>query len=263
MSAFDHSGQEQRELTARSYLRGTCSHVAMTIGIAFCLLVTSSPVIADESRPSESKWRIRGRVIGIIPDDSSNDISLHAGPATVPLSAGVGVDSAVVPELDVTYMITPHFGVEVIAGIANHDVEIDGSDPVLGGLGVPNGTKIFDVWVLPPTVTLQYHFRPDAKIRPYAGVGANYTAFLWNDATKNLETTLGSPVSVDTSSSWGWAAQFGLDWDLNGRWFANIDVKYIDIDTTASLHVKTLGAGLRVDLDVDPWVVGAGIGYRF
>ena len=45
----------------------------------------------------------------------------------------------------------------------------------------------------------------------------------------------------------------------------DIDVKYIDVDTTASLHPRALGqgVGLRVNLDIDPWVVGAGIGYRF
>ncbi len=227
-------------------------------------LVTGTPAALAEGSPADSKWRVRGRVIGIIPDDSSSNINLETATTSTPLTAGVGADAAWVPELDVTYMITPHFGIEAIAGMANHDVEIDGSDPVLNGLGVPDGTKIFDVWVLPPTVTLQYHFRPAARFRPYAGVGVNYTAFLWNDATKNLERTLGGPVDVDTSSSWGWAAQFGLDWDIGGNWFANIDVKYIDIDTTASLHPAALpGVGLRVNLDVDPWVVGAGIGYRF
>ena len=219
------------------------------------------PVIAEEgSSPSDSRWRVRARVIGIMPDDSSDNITL--GPAKAPLTAGVSVDSAVVPELDLTYMITPHFGVEVIAGIANHDINIDGSDPLLNTLGVVDDMKIFDVWVLPPTVTFQYHFIPDGKWRPYVGVGANYTAFLWNDATERLENTVG-PVSVDTSSSWGWAAQFGFDWELKNNWFANFDVKYIDIDTTASLFLKNVGAGVRVDVDVDPWVVGAGIGYRF
>ena len=36
-----------------------------------------------------------------------------------------------------------------------------------------------------------------------------------------------------------------------------------NVDTTASLFLKNVGAGVRVDVDVDPWVVGAGIGYRF
>jgi len=252
--------QTLRKLRHDALRRGTTLTVALTLAAAF----TAPATQAEDSDPASSKWRVRGRVIGIIPDDDSTNINLEPfGGAPVGLGAGVKVDSAVVPELDITYMITPHIGIEAIAGIANHDVKIDGNDPVLGGLGAVDGFKIFDVWVLPPTVTLQYHFMPSNKFRPYVGVGANYTAFLWNDATDKLETAVGGPVDVDTSSSWGWAAQFGFDYDIGGNWFANFDVKYIDIETTASLQVPSLGAGLRVNVDVNPWVVGAGIGYRF
>lgn len=241
--------------------KGAVKH--FILAFVFCAFAPQVVLAEESTSPSASKWRVRARAIAIIPDDDSTKIDLEAGGATIPLTAGVNVDSAVVPELDLTYMISPHWGIEAIAGMANHDVEIEGSDPTLVGLGAVDGLKIFDAWVLPPTVTLQYHFRPDARLRPYAGFGVNYTAFLWNDATSRLERTLGSPVDVDTSSSWGWAAQFGFDWDLQGNWFANFDVKYIDMETTASLFVKSLGAGLRVDVDVNPWVVGAGIGYRF
>lgn len=241
--------------------------MTQALALTLALGTSSAGVFAAEtasSNPADSKWRVRARVIGIIPDDSSGNINLEAGGTRTPLSAGVKVDNAVVPELDLTYMVTPNFGIEVIAGMANHDVRVDGNDPVLGGaLGVGDDFKIFDAWVLPPTVTFQYHFMPSAKFRPYVGVGVNYTAFLWNDATDRLESTLGSSVDVDTSSSWGWAAQFGFDYDISGNWFANFDVKYIDIDTTASLLVKNLGAGLRVRTAIDPWVIGAGIGYRF
>lgn len=255
----------------------TCRHRSRTLPvrpyaalltlILAAALLAPGPALAGEGAssgdPADTRWRIRGRVIGIIPDDDSGNIRLEAGGGSTPLTNGVDVDSMAVPELDLTYMITPHFGIEAIAGIANHDVNIDGNDPVLNGLGVNDGMKIFDVWVLPPTVTLQYHLRPHARLRPYVGFGVNYTAMLWNDATERLESTLGSPVDVDTSSSWGWAAQAGMDWDIGNNWFLNVDVKYIDIETTASLFVKNLGAALRVDVDVNPWVVGAGVGYRF
>jgi outer membrane protein len=32
-------------------------------------------------------------------------------------------------------------------------------------------------WVLPPTLTMQYHLAPEGKIRPYLGAGLNYTIF--------------------------------------------------------------------------------------
>ena len=63
------------------------------------------------------------------------------------------------------------------------------------------------------------------------------------------------------SDSWGWALQAGVDIDLNENIFLNFDVKYIDIDTTATL--VTGGAGTQsVDIDLDPLVFGIGIGFR-
>lgn len=249
-------------------LRLTTLAQAMAVTTLAATFMTA-PVIADDtattgSNPTAAKWRVRARAIGVIPDDSSGNIRLETGGgASTELTNGVKVDDSVVPELDVTYMITPNIGIEAIAGMTKHDIRIDGNDPTLSGLGVTDGMKIFDVWVLPPTLTLQYHFAPDKKIRPYAGFGVNYTAMLWNDPTEKLKQTLGSGIDVDTSSSWGWAGQFGVDWDIGGNWFANADVKYIDMSTTASLLIKRLGVGLRVNADINPWVVGAGIGYRF
>lgn len=211
-------------------------------------------------------WLVRARGIVIATDDSSGEIHLEAGGVSTPLAdSGVGVDTSVVPELDVTYMVTDNIGIEAIAGIAIHDVDLEGPGPVLSSLGFTDGFKIFDSWVLPPTVTVQYHFMPENNIRPYVGVGVNYTAFLWNDATDQLEAAVG-PVDVDMDNRFTWAAQIGADVDLNDRWYFNVDVKYIDIDSTASLLIKNgalANTGLRVDVDINPWVVGAGIGMRF
>lgn len=206
-------------------------------------------------------WLVRLRGIAVVPTDDSGLISLHAGGTQTALAgSGVNVDSAIVPELDITYMFHKHWGIEAIAGIAKHDVSLEGPGPALAGLGLTDGFKIFDTWVLPPTVSLQYHFSPDKTIRPYVGAGVNYTATLWDDATDNLEAAVG-PVDVNTTNSWGWALQAGVDIDINDRWYFNVDVKYIDIDTTASLH--TAVGSLYVDVDVNPVIVGAGIGYRF
>ncbi len=100
-------------------------------------------------------------------------------------------------------------------------------------------------------------------MRPYVGLGVNYTAFLWSDADDDLEAAVGRWRLMRAIAG---AAQVGVDIDLEERWFVNFDVKYIDIDTSASLLIKSgalAGSSLRVDLAVDPFVVGAGIGYRF
>ena len=221
------------------------------------LVVLLLPLSIPAALADQGDWLVRLRGIGIIPDDSSSETALGG---TTLAGSGVEVDAAWVPELDITYMVTNNIGVEVIAGIANHDVNVTGPGAALGGLGLTDGFKLFDTWVLPPTVTLQYHFFPEGSIRPYLGFGANYTATLWDDATSDLEAAIG-PVEVNSTNSWGWAAQAGVDIDWKDNWYFNLDVKYIDFDSEASLQT-TLGT-LRVDVDIDPFVVGAGIGYRF
>ena len=105
---------------------------------SFLGIVISTSVSAEHDR-----WKVRLRGIGIVPDDSSGPIVLNN---TTALGVGVSVDEAFVPELDITYILTPHWGIEVIAGIANHD------GVLLAGLGPTDGFKLFDTWVLPPTI---------------------------------------------------------------------------------------------------------------
>ncbi len=214
------------------------------------LVASSMPLKAEQG-----DWLVRVRGIVIHPDDSSGLVS--AGGVSL-AGTGVDVDTQAVPELDVTYMFHRNWGVEVIAGIAKHNVSFETAAPIAG---LTDGLDLFDTWVLPPTVTLQYHFLPDNNIRPYVGLGVNYTAFLGDDATPELEALVG-PVNVDTDHSWGLAAQVGVDITVKDNWFVNFDLKYIDIDTTATLQTGPLGR-LRVNVDVDPIIFGAGIGYRF
>ena len=68
-------------------------------------------------------------------------------------------------------------------------------------------------------------------------------------------------LKVKMKSSFGWAAQAGVDIDLNEKMFLNIDVKYIDIDTTTRLNTTAIGTQ-RVKVSLDPVVVGVGIGFK-
>jgi outer membrane protein len=234
---------------------------ALVLSVLSVLMLSS-----NIARAEAGDWLVRARGIVVAPDDSSDEIHLEAGGVSTPLAdSGVGVDTNIVPEFDVTYMITDNIGIEAIAGMSIHDVDLEGPGAVLSSLGFTDGFKIFDSWVLPPTITVQYHFMQDSKIRPYVGIGANYTAFLWNDATDDLEDVVG-PVEVDMDNRFTWAAQIGVDVDINERWYFNVDVKYIDMDSTASLLIKNgplAHTGLRVDVDINPWVFGAGVGMRF
>lgn len=196
-------------------------------------------------------WLIRGRVINVNPNDSSGTLSLNGADTGF---KGVKVDSDTVPEMDITYMINRNWGVELILGYSEHTVSGEKNWGVLG--------DVIDTKVLPPTLTLQYHFLPGSNIRPYIGAGVNYTYFFDEEVpSSSLLSSPGDKVKLD--SSWGWAAQAGVDIAINQDWFINMDVKYLDIDTTASFK-NVLGTNsAKIDADIDPFVYGIGIGRRF
>ena len=102
---------------------------------------------------------------------------------------------------------------------------------------------------------------PEGKVRPYVGAGVNYTMFYNDKASSALEAAVGD-TKVRLKDSFGWAVQAGLDIDLNEKMFLNLDVKYIDMDTTARLDTTAAGTQ-RVKINIDPIVVGAGVGFRF
>lgn len=199
-------------------------------------------------------WLIHGRIINITPNDDSSTIRVD-GASVDGTSVEVGDGNSL--DVSIGYMLSKNIAVDVLLDISSeHSVSANG----LGGLDVPNGTDVVDTRVLPPAVLLQYHFYPTPKIKPYVGVGLNYTLFFDEKLTNAAKTVLGaSNLSLD--SSFGVAAQAGVDFDLGNNWFVNADVKYITIDTTAEFDTAIGRAA--VDVDINPTVLGFGVGVKF
>ena len=166
----------------------------------------------------------------------------------------VSVSDSFMPEVDVTWMATDHIGFELIASTTKH--RVSGTSGTTGSIG-----RLASSWALPPTLTAQYHPIAQGPVRPYVGAGLNYTIFWNEEASDGLEAAVGR-TRVRMSDSFGWAAQAGVDIDLSDRVFLNLDVKYIDMDTTARLHTAAAGTQ-RVRVSIDPIVFGAGLGMRF
>ena len=155
--------------------------------------------------------------------------------------------NAVMPEVDVTWMATKHVGFELIAATTKHSAY--GKQGVTAGIG-----KVASTWVLPPTLTVQYHFMPKETFRPYVGAGLNYTRFYSTGLALN-----GTPLTVD-QNSWGGALQAGFDVALDKKWFLNFDVKKVYIKT--DVKFATTGAFVST-LKLDPVIIGLGVGMKF
>lgn len=218
------------------------------LNYAFLPAVIVASAVATPVFAEAGDTFIRVRAIMVAPTESSGAIL-----PTFPTEE-VKVNNSIMPEVDITHMVSDHVGLELIAATTKHNAS--GKTGTTGGIG-----KLASTWVLPPTLTVQYHFVPEAKVRPYVGAGVNYTMFYSEKPSAGLEAAVGQ-TDVNLKDSFGWAAQAGVDIDLSEKMFLNLDVKYIDIDTTARLATTAIGTQ-RVKISLDPIVFGVGLGFRF
>lgn len=219
--------------------------IALLIGMGiFGVDGTKSSVRASEMTTVEenyAKWLIRVRALGILPD-TDTDVSING--AAVP-SAGLDIDDRYIPELDITYFLTRNIALELVLGISKHDVE---------GSGSLTGVDVGDFYIIPPHLMLQYHFDIGNGIKPYIGAGVNYS-LIFNEG--NAAGFNG--LKID--NGFGFSLQAGVDIQVRDNWYLNVDVKKTWLNVDA---VTNLGAvPVRADIDVDPWIVGVGLGYRF
>lgn len=215
----------------------------------FGLAVIATPAAAQSETGGIKAGDVllRVRAILVAPNETTSGIR-----PTFP-SEHASVDNSVMPEVDLTYMATDNIGFELIAATTKHTAS--GTSGTTGSIG-----KLASTWVLPPTLTAQYHFNPQGHVRPYVGAGVNYTIFIDEKASNGLVAAVG-PTKVHMNDSFGWAGQAGIDVDISPRVFLNLDVKYIRMSTKATLTTTAIGTQTMM-VHLNPLVFGAGVGIR-
>jgi len=147
--------------------------------------------------------------------------------------------------LTFTYMVTPQVGVEVLAATPfKHQIELDGE-------------KVGTTKHLPPTVSAQYYpMDSSSAIQPYVGAGLNMTLFFEEEDIASGDDGVG-PLT----DSFGLSVSGGVNYNIDDKLMANVAVWYIDIDSKLD---GAKDAGLPGDnVEIDPLVVMAGVGYKF
>lgn len=180
---------------------------------------------------AEGPWMVRARAVHL---DSANKDST---------GLGLSVNNKTLPEVDISYFFTPNIAAELILTYPQKHTLYS------------NGAKIGSLKHLPPTLSLQYHFAPNATFRPYVGAGLNYTRFSSVNFDPAVQTALAPSIK---KNSYGLSFQVGADIELSKNLFLNVDIKKAQIDT--DVYSKGNKAGT---FKVDPLLVGVGLGMRF
>jgi outer membrane protein len=211
-------------------MRAVKSHFVLFCGAVLAAAMLSNVALAADD------WLVRVRGINVNPDVSSS--------VTV-IGGKVDIDDDTVPELDISYFFTDNIAAELILATTRHDVKDNGS--TLGDVDLGR------VSLLPPTLTVQWHFLPDGQVRPYAGAGLNYT-FFYDESAPG-----GTVTSIDYENNVGYALQAGVDIGIDDHWGINADLKKIWLQSDVTLN----GGAIAADVDLDPWIFGLGVAYRF
>ncbi len=224
--------------------RGTGRLIAATIGLMLVGFGANAADLATDigapeaqSAAERSFWQIRLRALGVITKDSGSVDGVGG--------SDLSYSDTVIPELDISYFFNENIAVELILGTTYAKVHGEGS---LSGLG-----EIGKVWLLPPTLTLQYHFTDFGAFQPYVGAGVNYTVF-YNQSAKSAN-------DLDVKNTFGVALQAGFDYMIDENWGVNVDVKKLFLRPDFDVNVG--GTPLSGKAKLDPWLVGAGVTYRF
>jgi outer membrane protein len=188
-----------------------------------------------------SHWLFRLRAMGIVPDSNIT--------VTGTSLRSIATD-AILPEVDITYFFTKNIAAEVVVGASPGWIKMDMPGP-------RNGYDLGKTIVVAPNVIFQYHFTDLGPVKPYVGVGVNYSFFMGTQA-KGLDA-----LSIRPNAAL--AFQLGADYFINQHWGINVDVKKLLLRTTYTGNATTaFGAPfIYGKARLDPWLLGVGISYRF
>jgi len=203
---------------------------------ALALSVVGAVVTFNSARADDGPFEVRLRGVYLAAAQQSDAIN-----GLVPAN-GITINDKWLPDLDIEYFFVPHWSTELVLTYPQtQDVYVE-------------GTKIGTFKHLPPVLTAKYNFLPGQNFQPYIGAGINVTII----SDVNLVVPGVSRLYLN-STSVGPAAQVGFDYKIRDHWYLNADVKWVYLRSNVYLPGE-----VRISsVELNPWLFGLGVGYRF
>lgn len=212
------------------------------------LAITSAPAVAQDT---PGKWQVKVLGTAVLPDGKIKTVLNNA--AGLPAGTQSKASDNVVPTVAIEYFLTPNFSVETICCLTAHHIN---------GAGALAGTNLVSkVTILPATVTLKAHL-PLGPIKPYVGAGPSYFIFI-DEKSGTTTTALGLPKNhIDDKV--GFALQAGVDVPLGDKGFGvSLDAKRYFLRPVSRWSTAGGTELIATRHKLDPWVLSAGVSYRF
>ena len=190
-------------------------------------------------------------------DAKADDLS---GPY-VPPGVNVDVKNVTTPYFAYLRRLSPHLVAQLAAGVPPK-TETVGKGPATLGSVPFNGQVVSTAKWFSPSLLVNYVFRDEsATLRPYLGVGVNYTRFYDLRSTPEGDQANGGPTAIKLSRSIGPVATAGIRWHLKDRWslYASYDVARVNSDYVGN----TAGVIRTTHIKFNPSTLVVSVGYAF
>jgi outer membrane protein len=203
-----------------------------------------------------------------MPQDTSDPLKIDSvGGTPVNMAipgTGASIGSSDTLGVSLGYFITDHLATEAELGIPpKFDISGGGTLSTFGKVGTAK------LWS--PALLLKYYFNsPEAKFRPYLGMGVTYAWFTDAKITNSSfeQGVLGGPTSVSTDRSWAPVFNLGFNYNFTKHWFAGFSLSYIPISVIASYNTtlnNQFGTERKAEskIHLNPLVTYVKVGYAF
>lgn len=193
----------------------------------------------------------------------ANTSDFVAGPFT-PSGISLDVLNKNTVSFSYTREINDKWDVELALGAPpTHDIVLKINNPSLPGsaqmLNDQVGAKVRQV---APTLFANYKFlEKSSPLRPFIGVGINFTRFDNSSSTAAGNALNGGPTSIALEDSLGVALQAGASYRINPQW--SLAASLATARVKSKITTNTLGIERTADIRFKPRVFTLSVGYSF
>jgi len=194
-------------------------------------------------------------------------------PAFAPQTIGTTatIESFNTAIISAVHMYTDNVGVELTLGIPpklKADITAPGVSAPL--VSTPMNSAITQTALFPSVVAMYMFKEPGEKIRPYVGLGVNYTTYSSispNTSFNTVAVFAGSGATL--TSSWNPVYKLGAIYNIDDRWSINAGVAYVPLSTNVTLQANTaitphnLANTATAKLTINPTDFTVKVGYKF
>jgi len=231
----------------------TLRTLSASLAVAAAGIYCASAAAADDV-PNNSA---RIGLYSVFYHSTADDLS---GPYVPP---GVNIDAKNVETVYFGYVrrLSTHFLAELALGYPPLTKTVGKGPATLGSVPY-DGQVISTARWLAPTAFVEYIFFSDeAKLRPFIGVGVNYTSFYDRDSTAQGNAASGGPTRLSLTSSVGPAGTMGLAYNIANHW--NAYASYSASQVKTKLRADTAGVIRTTHISFGPQALVLSVGYSF